>query len=760
MSMPPPASGGRPDQSVNPDSQFELAQSFNVLVNQISGLERVISNQTTMMERALSAQNRFAMGSVNMMGGQAQFSQSALNQIIASGGGGEASQYGLQQVTGVGALSSLEQGRAYLAQRVGSWMAGQDLYTPAGPNQSGGQGGQGPTVSQTGQQPGSAAPRPQQAQPQRLSGLAGYLYGGILPAQPGAQQAMGLKALQQAGARLALSGGSFQGIVNGLRHVPILGLGIDAVQGVADFYQTQREAGRQYQNIEGGTNLGAQTERLHSLAYQASMFGRMPEGAAAQAFGQVTAMGYNQAANDEGGDLQNRQSALNFIYGNYTNTGMSVDQSTQILSTASQNATVSLQTVATALKNLSDDAGTAGDNADKARQAFNSYFSEALGSGAANGAPGVAGALAGMQASYGKQFAGQNLRGELGYNQQLFMSGRYGISPAQVQSLMRQNPQEYARMLSGNNMQAIGTALTPEMMSDLRNMIAGAGGASALRDPAVADRIANEFLNKWQQVDPALTVQNLAAIINGQTGANISSGNIMSWIVNQVAGKNEAAFAGTAGHQGSFSAGNTSGAPQGRYGLAQGTMPHLGPGHDQVVAGQTWQSVLRDSSAGAQAANAYLAHESKSGQRSPVLEALLQNAPGGTQVQVDTKNGARVMSLAQALKFYPNEVASGAVRLFSSNGHLIGSTGTLTHGLTDPSANVTEETQQRAGSKQGLSMANWEKKHPGSVPKGRSVTVGLTQEAQRLLKILPTAGDQAAASGTVPTVPWQQTASR
>lgn len=753
MNMPPPNAGGRPDQSVNPDAGFQMAESFGIMINQMSGLERAIASQTAMLERQLSMQNRYSMSQVNPMGSTGTMNRRVLNQVLASGGQ-VTSQYGTQQVTGTGGLSSLEMGRAFLAQRAGEWIAGGSLYAPAASGVGTGGAGTAGNAGGAPQGGGGGAPPPGAGQP--LRGLPGYLYPGGMPLPANQQARLGM--LQQAGARVAMSGGTFGGVMNAARNLPVVGLGIDAVQGAASFYLSQREAGRQYQNIEGGSNLAAQAERWHAFTYGASMFGRMPEGAAANAFGQVTALGYNQAAVGQAGDLQNRGSALGFVYQNYTNNGMSVDQSTQVLQSASQNATISLKQVTSALTELSTVAGQAGTNANTARQAFTSNLNSAISGGGAYGSPAAAGGAAAMQAAYGKGFAGVNVSSMFSTNHQLFLSGRSGLSPAQVQSLLRNNPAAYMRLQSASNLSAIGTALTPQMQSDLRGMISQAGGAAALKDPAVADQIANQFLNKWQAADPNLTVSNLSQIIGQQAGYDIPTSQIMGWIVKQEAGSNEAAYT----HNLSASAG-WGGTATGRYGLARQVIGHLGPGHDQVTPGQSWQQVLRGSSGGSQAAGAYLSHVSAMhGQRNPVLEALLQNARSGDHVQVQTKNGARVMSVAQAMKFYPNELAKGDVDFYNSSGKMIGGTANLTNGLVASGANVAGEESQRAGSKQGLSISSWQKSHPNSTQLNggnHAVVVTLSQEAAQLLKLV-NAQQQAAASGTVPSVPWNTSASR
>lgn len=530
MTMP---GDGRPDTSVNPDSGFELAQGFSVLVTKLDSLERVISKQAQMFERTVEAQARYTMA------GQPQFREGILHQVGAAGGlMGGWNPAAMQQMTPMGAMSSLQGGQAYLAQRVGQFIAGQSLYgAPPGAQTSSAQ--QGGTSTPAGTPvsspvPGSAAPpAPLPARPQPLAGLPGYLWGGQnAQAPPSRSMAM----LQQVGARVALSGGTMGGLTSGLRHLPIVGTLLDTVDAAGDFYLKQREAGRVFQENEGGTNLGAQTERLHELAYQAGMFGRMPEGAAAQAFGQVTALGFNRAATGEASQGQNRQSALDLIYHNYTGRGMDVDQSVQILKTASQDATVNLGNVSNALQQLSDTAGKAGANADQARNQFNSYFNTALGQGASYGSTTLAGAVSANQASLGKQFAGVNFGGQLGQAQQYLMAGRFGITPSQAQQMQRTAPAQYANMISSNDMQVIQSLMTPQEITALQQMISQAGGRSALDNPDTLNSIANQFLNRFQVPDN-INLDVWAQVLSAQVGIQLDAGHVMPWIVAQVGGK-------------------------------------------------------------------------------------------------------------------------------------------------------------------------------------------------------------------------------
>lgn len=806
MTIPWP---GQPDPSVGSDPGQQLTQGFQVMVRQLGSLERVITTQTATLERALNAQQRFQMA------GQPQLRQDVLQSI--AGAGGNVAGARQTQVSPMGALSSLENLRTYGAQQLGQWIAGTPLYempsqgggggaggTPVGAPSSlspgganwGGGGAPGSGYGTTGAPPPGSTPvgTPSSAGGPpggRAGGSGGYGGGGGggpagPPGGPGGgppggggagggggfgQGGRGAAILQQVGARVAMSGGSLSGLGQQLRNIPGIGLAIDTANSIANTYLNQREAGRVYQETEGGSNLSAQTERLHSLIYQASMFGLMPSGAAAQAFGQVTAMGYNQAAVGEGQQAQNRQSALNFIYGNYTKTGMDVNQSVQILSTASQDANINLQNLGDTLNALSASAGQAGANAEVARNQFNAYFQAAINQGAGNAATGIAGGISSMQASMGKQFAGVNLSGLLSQQNQYLLSGMSGINPNQLQYIQRNNPAGYNQLLAGQQLQILtnGGLMSPQMQSSLKQMIARAGGGNALMsNPDLTQQVAQQFLNQWQI--PGGIDENLwTNEINALTGSNMNSTQALQWVVSQFAGINPASHNSsvTPGATGTVAANNIpGGTPKGQYGLAQGHGVAWGGLESLLTAGhmgnaQTWQQVLQGKNG--PAANAYLSQEQRTGQRNPVLEALLQNTNSGDQVMVQTASGARVMSIADAMKYYPNELASGQVEFFSSSGQALGNTGGLTHGLINPAANVAAEEKQKAGSNAGVTSAAWFKAHPGAVTPaggGQAVTITLSNEAQQLLKLLPSNNDQAAATSTVPANPWPGQASR
>jgi hypothetical protein len=724
---------------------------------QLAGLQQAISTQTQMMQRSLNAQSRYQAGGQHGGNPNVPMNQQVITNAQAAGlnlGGP-----GMNQQSLISAASSAQNGRAFLAQRIGQWIAGVPLYGNQGGG--GGHGGGGGGAGGGGASP--AAPVGPQA-PNPQFGLSGFLFGtGRHAAQsPGAQA--GAYVLQNLGAQVAASGGGAGSAMDSLRSIPGVGMLMDVANSAANTYLTQREAARMYQNVEGGSNLGAQTERLHALAYQASMFGRMPSGAAAQAFGAVTQMGYSGRAANEGGQLQNRQSALNFIYHNYTATGMDVNESVQVLQTASQNATVNLTQVSNALNSLSDSAGKAGTNAETARQQFNSYFGTALSQGAGTGSVGVAQGVSQMQAMMGKPMSGVNFSGELSQQSQYLLSGMSGMTPAQLQYLSRNNPAAYNQLKASQNMQFLnmGGLMTPQMQSSLRGMISKAGGTAALQaNPNLTQQIAGQFLNQWQvkgNINENLWAQEISSL----TGVPMNANQAFQWIVAQSGGINEASAnpSVTANRGASVSAASLGSAPAGKYGLAQGNQGNfLGWATGGLFGhqGQSWQQVLQGKDSAA--ASPYLSAEQKSGKRNPVLEALIQNSNSGDQVAVQTASGTRVMSIADAMKYYPDELQAGNVQFYGANGQSIGNTAALTGGLVNTGASTAAEQKQKAGSTLGMSLSAWQKAHPASSGQVTNV-FDLSSDAKQLLKLLPGNNDQAAATSTVPANTYAAQASR
>jgi hypothetical protein len=141
-----------------------------------------------------------------------------------------------------------------------------------------------------------------------------------------------------------------------------------------------------------------------------------------------------------------------------------------------------------------------------------------------------------------------------------------------------------------------------------------------------------------------------------------------------------------------------------------------------------------------------------------VLEALIQNTGSGAKVSVQTATGQRVMSIGDAMKYYPNELMAGNVEFFDSSGNALGNTGSLTGGLVNAGANTSGEQAQKAGSTLGKSLSSYLKNDPNASK--TQVSIDLSAEAKKLLKLLPSTSNAAAATSNVPANTYASQASR
>lgn len=534
------------------------------------------------------------------------------------------------------------------------------------------------------------------------------------------------------------------------RNIPYVGTAMRVIGGAQDLYLSEREKNRFYQGMEGGSNVAGFGERFREEAYRWTMPG-MSEEMARQSFKGVTALGYSgrtQAGPD-------RQEALDFVYHNYNARGMDVEESLGVLQTASKDATVNFTELSEALKDVSDTAGLAGVNARVMREQFRGLLSSAINTGAGPGAADLAGIFSTAQASYGRAFQGSDFSGQLDRSYQYMIGGQYGVSPGQLQGIMRNKPDEYARMVSGSQRQMIGNILTGQQISDIERLIQQYGTSQ----DAVA-LIEQEFLNGHPEIDLNVVADALSGPL---TGVQLDNSNVMDWIIQQLGGNTAAAHAQDPqkNPMAPVKADDIGGAPVGEKGLAEdgrwgvvGWKERL----DHINAGQ-WLGIGPPKTN--KAGELYVNRSEESGMRDPALEALLQNLedPNNTKVVVSTSQGDKVVSFEDAMKYFPNELAKGNVKI--ATGDQAGKTvSDITGGQVDSERDVKSElTQDLSGIK-----TEDPSKYPDAVSKNEAapqrVTVDLSTEAKRLLQILPSTNNESQATGYPPYNPNGDSASR
>ena len=264
----------------------------------------------------------------------------------------------------------------------------------------------------------------------------------------------------------------------------------------------QRAQNAAYQDIYGGTNMAGMGQRFLQAGYSMGQLfsGGMTPGMSAQAFKGVSAMGYQGTA---------RQQRLDFVSSNYKSMGMSVDESMQLIQSASQNLTTSLGDLHKQLQQVTKTAQETGQSAQIMRQSFVQNFGVTSGAGAGLGAGALAtGITATSGLALGRQFAGTSTAGMLGSLQQQAITGVYAgyTNPGQFMADVGKNP-----VLGANAMdKRIGAMLQGIIPADVRSRVEAA--IKKAGGPQELTKSGGQNIAMQIAVDPAVGLTQVPAM--------------------------------------------------------------------------------------------------------------------------------------------------------------------------------------------------------------------------------------------------------
>lgn len=188
---------------------------------------------------------------------------------------------------------------------------------------------------------------------------------------------------------LASGGSLFEAAGAGLGGGVMAGVGIAALPVAAAVLglhemEAQRATNAAIQSQIGGSNLSAYGTRAQGLGYSLANLGTMSMGMSNQAFMGVTDLGLQGGA---------RSNALSFVQSNYSNMGMSVSDSMELVTASVKAGSAHLTQLAATLDAVTNSAAAASVNTEQARQGFTGLFQGAITSGmSTSGAATFAGA--------------------------------------------------------------------------------------------------------------------------------------------------------------------------------------------------------------------------------------------------------------------------------------------------------------------------------------------------------------------------------
>ncbi|MEV7675125.1 hypothetical protein [Streptomyces sp. NPDC088752] len=529
----------------------------------------------------------------------------------------------------------------------------------------------------------------------------------------------------------------------------VAGAAIAAATEIPAEVRSQRDKNAYYQSIEGGSNFDGFAERLHEEAYRWTTFGVLSEEESRKAFKGVTKLGYNSKA--EGGI--GRQDALDFIYHGKTRRGASVDETLQTLQVNSKNALGGLEDLNAALNDISDSAGKAGINSQMARAEFTQLMDKAIKSGYGSASTDVARLEQGIKNSYGRSFQDVDASARLGINRAYLASSMTGTT---VSNYLTAGATAKAQADSVVDKAVAKLGLKQGVEQWIKEQIAKSGGNV---NEEVEQQIAEEMLQTFYPNDP-MALAALVGTLSGYPGLASDPVKAAAWIVKQYNGKGAGAEAkemtaedkknaqeiskknGVAKDigDGLRTRGNTVG------GRARGGLTALDPGTPWYQFGFSQTSAV----------HAYEDWHEKTDDEDPVVYNLLNKIKDddATKVAVSTKDGKRVVSLADAIKRHRNELASGQAVILEGDQKGKSVKDILGEKGVDPLRDFSGEA--KAQEKAGQSFEQWEKAHSSTQKDGtKKLEVGLTAEARRLLTVLDSTGvNGASATATAPQSPF------
>lgn len=506
-----------------------------------------------------------------------------------------------------------------------------------------------------------------------------------------------------------------------------------------------------YRRIEGGTHGNAIGERLREEGYALGSSMIFSGEEARKAFQSVTAMGYTNRS-DQNGQGTSRADALNYLYEGKKSRGQTVEEGISQLEVASKALSTSLGGLNDAMEAVSESAGKAGANTELARKQMLGYMNAGIQRGQGAGAVGFAQTISETNASYGRDYMSRvNSGGMYSRSMRYRAAALSGISAGALTNMERRDPTGAMGVYQkAANVGISGAGVTPAMQQWIKEKVAEAGGATTLRNnPDVADRIAQEFLDANPQIEPTA----FPGVLGSLTGNDFGGDPVLAarWVVEQVGGNSMADTAKA--HQMQVGKTDLSGKMMKGGGQNAGMDKSLDAFSKATTSGGFLGTAWgRDQS---KATQDYMASARKSGQRDPIIEALLKNdalqgdSGDSTHVEVKTRSGRRVVTLAEAIKEFPNEVAAGQVTFV--DGKAAGKdVASLTGGKVDLSRDYKSEASK--DSKTGVAAKDWYAKHDNPVSGGG--VIGLTPEASKLVTFLQSGGASAvaASNGTPPPV--------
>ena len=585
------------------------------------------------------------------------------------------------------------------------------------------------------------------------------------------------------------------GLRGGLSRVPGIGLGIAAAEGVnngMEWLTNEAAQNSRYQSIYAGDNtsvggffsgvgalFGGSTDDRSGIANRMAetgfMLGNrfspggMNEEQSRAAFQGVSQLGYVGAQRDQN---------LQFIQRAYKNLGMDPRETMQYNQLQSQFGQNNLDSLYQSLENVSKAAQRTSQSAEVLRKSFVGNYQAALTGGAGASSTGLAGAMTMMTAS-NRDLAGVSYGAGVLSNPllQYAGAGMIGMTPGQVQGQAAQgNPFPQLASQQALTSSMLNQAVPSSVMNRMNQLIAGKGGREKVQASGGAQYdIATDLIQHPEWNTEAVRMAMQMAGVSG-IDQNSSPEQVAEAFINYQAGndfKKQASglsdqysvkTLGQGNESDTFKKYQSDLSDRQNKETATGSNWFSGTGND--ILGMFGIDTRSDEQTaidqGNTTANAYKdlqKNRGNNGLSDPGIEAAISRfgSDPNMKIRVQTKEGDKVVSLADAIKYYPDQLTKGSASIASTDPSLNKKRIGDVTGVKD--VNVGPMDDSSKSQTFGDSADQWDKDNPvkGTTDSGDSggngkVTISLSPEVARLFNVTGSGVniDSAAAAGVPP----------
>lgn len=492
-----------------------------------------------------------------------------------------------------------------------------------------------------------------------------------------------------------------------------------------DFAQNQKASNAKWQQISGGGQSQALSERMKGRMFRWSQRGHMS--------GEMADELYRGVAEVAPGDKDFRDGALDLASENWRKFGMEVKDSIELIRVSAQHGQKNLTGVAQALGSVTKAAQAMGMNTAEARKEWTANYTAALPNTIGEGTAATAAAgLSISKVKLGEDYANVNMGGMFGEdhmrmlaaNQQMtvgrFMGKNQGAKGgvnllAANEALVRDTSTRMLRESGADRAVAeyksennITGALTPEQAKELQGRLLNDDRVNL--DPFTIKRAldstgAVEGLEGDNALSFALLSSTGGVTPSGEAEANQRAGGLSDIDMNDP--KQWAEMNAAIGS---------------KNGLMD-TRPWTG---DARQSREQYQSQIRNKKSGI------------AGKRSGLIEKMLENFDESQRFQIkvkDKKTGKmtdRVMNANDALNYHADQLARGDVKVVSG-------TGSESKNLAEAYGFAVNEDikveDHQGGRKKGQSLEDFKKDEEKKNKGGGQITVVPSEELYRLLRI-------------------------